>query len=339
MHAHRHAVLALGFALLAASAVAQVTVTTSLPPVVGFTDISGTGLPIPGVSDDSEHNVSVTLFPNPLLTSSDYRIGNNGVVVNALTTGDLAFTNSPIPASGVPFGLAVGGSTYFMPYWDDLFPVTSGMTLYVQLLGGVLIFQWHHESHFDLDTGQQITFQVQIFDTSMFPNCTPAAQFLYQDTFFGAGSTGYNFGSSATIGIANSGANASLSFNAPTVGAGSVVSFSKMLATLGMAAPFGPGSFQVSYTPFGNCIPDFRVLALTLNHGAFPNGWLFGLDIPFNELLSEYTIGPPFTGDGSAFVLGPVFGIPSGLEIHGLVLGFSGGTLVGATPPLAFTTL
>jgi hypothetical protein len=338
MQSHRPAVLALGFALLAAVAGAQVTMTTSIPPVLGFTDISGTGTALTGVSDDSEHNFTLGVtIANTLFSSSDFRVGNNGAVLNGVTSGEIGFTNFPIPATGDPSNLAPGAAAYIMPYWDDLFPAGgANTTLYVQVIGGVFIIQWNSEAHFDLDSSERITVQVQLFDSAMF-GCGPAMQFLYADTFFGASETGYNFGAGATIGYAGPAGNAAFSFNQPTVGPGMVVSFNRTLSVFAMGAPLGPGTFQVSYSPSGNCTSDSRLLAITTQGGAFPNGYLFGIDIPYSELIYELNFGPPFTGSGAAFSLGPFFGLPSGLTFYGVVLAIENGILIGASPPLSFT--
>jgi hypothetical protein len=48
--------------------------------------------------------------------------------------------------------------------------------------------------------------------------------------------------------------------------------------------------------------PGVTVLnVVTMSQGAFPNGWLYGVDIPYWELIAEILTGPPFlvTLDGS----------------------------------------
>jgi hypothetical protein len=82
----------------------------------------------------------------------------------------------------------------------------------------------------------------------------------------------------------------------------------------------GPGSigYQISGAPTGTT----AFTAITLNQGTYPNGWFFGIDVWFAELLNEYTLGFPFitnlTGICGGVTVGPIFGAPSGLTVYGV---------------------
>ena len=86
----------------------------------------------------------------------------------------------------------------------------------------------------------------------------------------------------------------------------------------------------------------YQLLA-TVNMGQFPNGWLDGIDISFNELSSEF-FAPPFYGPldaaGSAQI-GPFCGLPSGLMIFSVTFdNVVNGVPNGAhTPAFKFTIL
>jgi hypothetical protein len=318
----------------------QVTMSSAAPPVLGFVDISGTGLAMTGVGDDTSHGV-VVVTGNALFPSGDALFGNNGVLIAGLLDGFIGYDNLPLPASGLPTGadLPAGGSTYLFPFWDDLLPnenlSPSNTTLYAQLVPGGAIFMWKNETHYSLqDDARVITFEIQIF-TNPQTSCTPLIQFLYQDSFFGAGAPPNN-GASATIGGVFPQGNAQFSFNSPSIQSGSCLSIFFLDASLTASSPFGPGSIQVDYAP-NSCQPVSRFLGVTFNHGVFPNGWLFGLDIPFNQLAQELAFGPPFSGGGGPFTLGPFGGLPSGLTIHAVTLGFdAAGLLIGASDLLAY---
>jgi hypothetical protein len=97
---------------------------------------------------------------------------------------------------------------------------------------------------------------------------------------------------------------------------------------LAWSSPLGPGSLQAQVTgPLGGTY----FVAVTLVPGAFPNGWLFGLDISYPDLAYQLGAGFPFTGAldacGSA-TIGPFQGLPSGLTIFALAFGFPLGSPV-----------
>lgn len=338
-------------ALMTGSAPAQVvlsnhvTITDTTPPVLGFIDITSTGITIPNVEDDSVHVVTPTFgnFTNVLFDFGNgvqTAISNNGVVVTGVGPNPVpaSFNNEPIPATGLPAGLAPGGTGYLLPFWDDLVPPVpfSNMTLFVAFpVPGVWVVMWREEAHFGVPNAfETITFEVQIFDSALFPDCSfPAVQFLYQDTTFDPSAVNENQGASATIGYAGPLGNAQWSFDTASVFNGTCLSLHAYSATLSASA-IGPGALQLAHTT--SCTADSRLLAVTFHQGTFPNGWLFGLDIPVNELANELAIGPPFTGPGGPFTLGPFFGLPP-VTLYAVVVAYEGGVGLRASSPLTFT--
>jgi hypothetical protein len=109
------------------------------------------------------------------------------------------------------------------------------------------------------------------------------------------------------------------------------------------SAPFGPGSLQFNLS--GGPLAGSYFHAIVLTPGNFPNGWLFGIDITFPEMINLLTLGYPFVGaldacGGTQF--GPIFGIPPGIPIYSVGIGSPGPTLslpTATTPPVSFVTL
>jgi hypothetical protein len=100
--------------------------------------------------------------------------------------------------------------------------------------------------------------------------------------------------------------------------------------TLGMSSPFGAGSIQIGLT--GGPPSGTYILAITTYAGIFPNGWLFGLDMPLAELFNQLSAGPPFFGTlGSCgeLVIGPFGGLGflSGITLYGVALAMPPGSI------------
>jgi hypothetical protein len=101
----------------------------------------------------------------------------------------------------------------------------------------------------------------------------------------------------------------------------------------------GPGTigFTVASGP-----PAGQYLAvMSLNHGAYPNGWFFGIDVLPFELDLMLSWGYPISGqlDGcGGFTFGPVGGAPSGISVYGVALGFAPGSPVPTTIGAPATT-
>jgi hypothetical protein len=113
---------------------------------------------------------------------------------------------------------------------------------------------------------------------------------------------------------------------------------------LEMSAPVGPGSIRLKNK---NGAPgNTYVTAVTLSQGAFPNGWLFGVDIAPTALLQEIVSGVPFHGaldltGTSTFQISS--GVPPGLPVYAVSLQFTpgspfGGSFVNASSPEFFLT-
>jgi hypothetical protein len=274
-------------------------------------------------------------------------VGSNGVAISGLASGFIDFVNTSIGLAGtVPSGLPEGGSGYLLPFWDDLQPQADAgsTTIYWQETGGVLYILWKDIGHFVSAPGQSITFEIQVFSNPA--GCGAFAQFLYPDTVFGGSQAGFDQGGSATIGYNGGGTlnpnNLQWSFNGSfLVPSGTVVTTKFPASSLTSSSPFGPGSLQLNYGASACFLPGVSsswVLAVTLNAGNYPNGWLFGVDIPLGELLTEISYGPPYVGSGNTFTLGPFAGLPSALDIFAVVLGFnSEGVFAHHSNSIAYT--
>ena len=105
------------------------------------------------------------------------------------------------------------------------------------------------------------------------------------------------------------------------------------------SSPFGPGSvkFDLSGGPLGGTYFHAIVLA----PGAYPNGWFYGIDITFPEIVNELTIGYPFVGPLSpcgAAQFGPISGVPPGLTIYSVGVASPGASLTLPTAQTAPVT-
>jgi hypothetical protein len=90
------------------------------------------------------------------------------------------------------------------------------------------------------------------------------------------------------------------------------------------SSPLGAGSIQFDINdgpPSG-----FYFHAIALAQGSTPNGPFFGLDIAFAELIAEFNAGFPFFGSldpAGHITVGPIMGVPPGLQVWSVVLGFT----------------
>jgi hypothetical protein len=110
---------------------------------------------------------------------------------------------------------------------------------------------------------------------------------------------------------------------------------------LAYSSPMGAGSIQLDIT--NGPLNGGYFLALTFLAGAFPNGWLFGVDIPLGELNILIATGPPFLGTldaCGAFTLGPLSAPNvSGSPFYSVALGLPPGlyTPIKVSPPVTYT--
>lgn len=124
--------------------------------------------------------------------------------------------------------------------------------------------------------------------------------------------------------------------------AGGFGSFSLFLTGSG-AAPMtlafinnGPGTF--GYSVASGPPNGLAFTAITLSSGLSPNGWFYGLDIAFPDLVSEWLAGFPFvtplSGSCNVATVGPFGGLPGGLAVWGVTVGFPSGSLTPAANSL-----
>jgi len=151
-----------------------------------FVDISGTGTPLDLV-DDGVAQITTTVG-NSLMPAGDVRVSNNGVIVSG-ATGIPNYVNSSIPTSSL--------NTFLAPFWDDLTDSTGNVFWEEVVIDDVptLIVQWQDRMHFNLPTGDGVTFQAQIYPDD---GSELRVRYIYNDITFGAGS--FDFGASATLG-------------------------------------------------------------------------------------------------------------------------------------------
>jgi hypothetical protein len=179
----------------------QLAITDEIPGT--FIDISTTGTPL-NLGDDGVAEVSASFDLTQTLFVGDGSgrvwVSNNGAI-GFLGSGGSAgafYLNTPLPDFGL-FGGAHGTPQALAVFWDDLDSDTGDV--YHATIGDpgsrVLIIQWQDRPHFSGDPvldGDEVTFQVQIFESAM----PGHAQFLYQDVDFQ--NPDFDSGSSATIG-------------------------------------------------------------------------------------------------------------------------------------------
>jgi hypothetical protein len=152
-----------------------------------FIDISGTGTAL-NLTDDGEANVTMPFQFTYFGTTSDLvRVGNNGGMLFATTTGDVGFTNAALPNAAHPLAI--------FPFWDDLDDETGNV--YYETVGAapdrMFIVQWHERPHFPGPGVGNVTFQAILYEG------TNEILFQYADVDFG--DPAFNNGASATVGL------------------------------------------------------------------------------------------------------------------------------------------
>jgi len=161
----------------------------------GFNDISNlTANPI------GDEQSGLLALPFPFLFQgvlyTDVTVDDNGVVQFG-TANTVGFTNQNM--SIAPDGL--------YPFWDDL----DAGDVYIGISGvapnQTLIFQWEARPHFPAVPGQEVTFQLQMIQA------TGEIYFFYTDTEFGGTQANFDFGLSATVGVAGPNQDVEVSYN------------------------------------------------------------------------------------------------------------------------------
>jgi hypothetical protein len=108
----------------------------------------------------------------------------------------------------------------------------------------------------------------------------------------------------------------------------------------------GGGGVNLSFSTLGPATLGFTVTGepaaqyltvVSLNQGAYPNGWFFGIDVLPFELQLMLGWGWPVSGaldSCGSFSFGPVGGVPPGLSVYAVAFQFGSGSSV----PTAFST-
>ena len=144
--------------------------------------------------------------------------------------------------------------------------------------------------------------------------------------------TGCNPGSSVTW-CANAGTNYFISVGSPNNLGGQFLLIVDPSSNPAMELAFfnsGPGS--IGYSVRNGPLGGSEFTAITTNHGAYPNGWFSGIDPGIPDVLNEWSVGYPFSAPLSplcgSVVVGPFFGLPAGLTVYAVSLGFAPGAMV-----------
>ena len=226
-----------------------------------FIDISGTGTVIPGVGDDTEHNITIPGgFTYNGVGYTDARVGANGVIVFGATTGDITLANAALPTAAV-----AAGNAFLAPWWDDIDNDAGGGQIFVGQSGNLLILQWNNWGRSSAVAGQVITFQVQL------DQVTGQIYFVYQDVIFGGTQAAANdFGLNATVGIQwtnTAGSAIQYSFNQASLTDGQVISFTPNTATYS----WSPATYLTATTIL-NPVAENVLADVTYTFGATANG-------------------------------------------------------------------
>ncbi len=102
--------------------------------------------------------------------------------------------------------------------------------------------------------------------------------------------------------------------------------------TLAATQPLGSGSLQL-YIADGPASGTYFLAVSTVNTGAAPTGYFYGIAPAISEIVGQFISGFPFVGPLSScggITLGPVGGVPLGFTFDAVALGFVGPA--GATP-------
>jgi Leucine-rich repeat (LRR) protein len=181
-----------------------------------FIDISTTGTEI-SLTDDGEVNITTpwTVYLGQQ-ASTNLRVGNNGAILFGVSTGEIEAGNSHLSTT-MPM---------IAPFWDDLDTEVGGVYYETKdiFYNGVpiaskFIIQWNRV-HFSGQTNTNpAIFQV------VFYRDTKKIEFIYEDVDMG--SVSYNYGNSATIGIATQDEVTEYSYNSQSLNGISSIVFSE----------------------------------------------------------------------------------------------------------------
>jgi hypothetical protein len=218
---------------------------------VAFVNIGTSGTTVGTVSDDSEHAVTIPSFTFNGVVYTTALLSPNGVVVFGATTGDVAYSNTVLPAGSTNLGSA--GTAALLPWWDDLIPLAGNEanTIRTQTVGNLFIIQWSSEDHYSVPGLGVVTYQVQLNLT------TGAITYVYNDVVF-SGSSPLDNGGSATIGLSFSPTSAiQYSFNTQSLVNGQSITFTPNPPSSGFTyawSPTGTLNNATIYNPIANGI-------------------------------------------------------------------------------------
>ncbi|NPA42656.1 MAG: hypothetical protein GXO27_01320, partial [Chlorobi bacterium] len=164
-----------------------------------FEDISSTGTAL-GLADDGEAYVQLPFdFQLGTIVSRDLVVGNNGGVLFGVTSGNVHYNNLPLSDASVRPG--------FYPFWDDI--GANGGDVYWEVKGTApnryFVIEWYDRPRYGTSDGG--TFELILYEG------TNEIEFRYLDLDFG--SSYYNYGASATIGVKSDIAAYEYSYNTP----------------------------------------------------------------------------------------------------------------------------
>jgi subtilisin family serine protease len=168
-----------------------------------FNDISSTCTNL-SLGDESYTRVDLP-FPVKIYGASytSLYVSDNGAL--SKDNRRIGYSNYPIPTTSYPNIIA--------PFWDDLDPSAGGKVCY-QTLGSSpnrkFIIQWDNVPHYNVGGTNGVTFQVEFRENST------TIYYRYKDVYFGSSS--YDKGASATVGIQRDGSwGNQYSYNTPSL--------------------------------------------------------------------------------------------------------------------------
>jgi len=187
----------MAFLLMTGSAFAQAVPTYTESACEGpyNTVVGEDGTSLLGSGDDATFALNLSPIPFSLFGSNftSLFVGTNGFIY-ASAGSSRGFGNSTLPTN------SAGAALY--PFWDDLqanTAVNASTGVYWRQDGvapnRVVTIEWYQIGHFSHIAGQEITFQVRLFEGSN------VIEFHYLDVNFGGSHAGYDQGLSATVGM------------------------------------------------------------------------------------------------------------------------------------------
>ena len=168
----------------------------------GFIDISATGTPT-NFTDDAVLGLSMPfslLYQGVLI--NDITIGENGAILFGTQTGTLPWSNNVI----------TGAANGIYGFWDDLDPGAGPGNTYYETIGTpgnqqFIVQVDAKEQYYSNNNTEVISFEFVIDEA------TGEMWVTYQDSEFGGSSASYDYGASATIGLAGPNQDIDVSYN------------------------------------------------------------------------------------------------------------------------------